>query len=220
MVLANVEPESEAEFNRWYDREHMRERVEVPGFLSAQRYLSAGPSPWKYLATYETESLQTLRSPAYTNALARQSSWSKRTLGKFKDPQRCVGERIARQGFGTGGVLSLTLLRPKPGVSDAVRVTLCTKLLPCLRERDGVLAAGLVELDPALSKPIPEYPKSSLGLIEPDGWLVAVDGVGLEQTLFEIAEFLGTDSLDKAQRIGVFRLLWDLHLTDLESASP
>jgi len=93
MVLANVEPESEAEFNRWYDREHMRERVEVPGFLSAQRYLSAGPSPWKYLATYETESLQTLRSPAYTNALARQSSWSKRTLGKFKDPQRCVGER-------------------------------------------------------------------------------------------------------------------------------
>ena len=37
MAWTVVDPEFEAEFNRWYDEEHVTRLLEVPGFLSAGR---------------------------------------------------------------------------------------------------------------------------------------------------------------------------------------
>lgn len=39
-VASDVEPADEADFNRWYDKEHVEERVRIPGFLSGGRYFS------------------------------------------------------------------------------------------------------------------------------------------------------------------------------------
>jgi len=38
MVWADVPPDKEQEFNRWYNEEHLAERLAVPGFLSGARY--------------------------------------------------------------------------------------------------------------------------------------------------------------------------------------
>ena len=35
MVWSDVDAEFEAEFNRWYDEEHISRLLQVPGFLSA-----------------------------------------------------------------------------------------------------------------------------------------------------------------------------------------
>src|ERR1019366_3439141 len=40
MVVVDVDPEHEEEFNRWYDKEHIPERLAMPGFRSARRYAS------------------------------------------------------------------------------------------------------------------------------------------------------------------------------------
>src|SRR5216683_487432 len=63
MVWADIDPEFEAEYHRWYDEEHIAHLLAVPGFLSAGRYqaLKGGP---KYLALYELEAPEVLRSPA------------------------------------------------------------------------------------------------------------------------------------------------------------
>lgn len=37
-VATDVAAQDEADFNQWYDREHVEERVRVPGFLSGTRY--------------------------------------------------------------------------------------------------------------------------------------------------------------------------------------
>jgi len=34
LVCTNVDPAHEDDFNRWYDREHVNERVAIPGFVS------------------------------------------------------------------------------------------------------------------------------------------------------------------------------------------
>lgn len=219
MILANVAAEDEWEFNRWYDREHMRERVVIPGFMSAQRYVSTDRSPWKYLAVYETEALETLRSPAYVKALSNQSAWSKGILAKFRDPQRCVAERTCRSGYGIGAALSLTRLRPKAGRSEELRSALASQLLPPLLEKDAVVRACLLECDPFLSRPVPEYPKSSIDLIQPDDWFVAVDAVAPEEAHFRIPDAVRIDFVETLQEIGAFRLLWDLHRSDLAPAS-
>ena len=49
------------EFNNWYDNQHIRDVLAVPGIVSAQRLkatdsqLGNRPSPYRYLAVYEVE---------------------------------------------------------------------------------------------------------------------------------------------------------------------
>ena len=56
-----------AEFVRWHIREHIPERVGLPGFLRGRRYVAYQGHP-KYFNFYETETPQTLESPAYRAA--------------------------------------------------------------------------------------------------------------------------------------------------------
>ena len=64
LVMADIAPEHEEEFNRWYEEEHLDERIALPGFLSARRFTALEGSP-KYLAIYDLESPEALQSPAY-----------------------------------------------------------------------------------------------------------------------------------------------------------
>ena len=45
MVLTDIDSEFEAEFNRWYDEEHITRLLQVPGFLSAGRYVALKGAP-------------------------------------------------------------------------------------------------------------------------------------------------------------------------------
>ena len=57
---------TELEFNDWYNRHHVPERVSVPGILNGRRYeLSDGDEAPKYLAIYELEDESVLHSDAY-----------------------------------------------------------------------------------------------------------------------------------------------------------
>jgi len=77
MVWADVPPEKEKEFNRWYNEEHLAERLAIPGFLSGARYEAVKGSP-KHLAYYELESAAVLESAAYKKVQANPTEWTKR----------------------------------------------------------------------------------------------------------------------------------------------
>ena len=77
MVWADVPSDKEKEFNRWYNEEHLAERLAVPGFLSAARYEAVKGSP-KHLAYYELESAAVLDSDAYKRVQDRPTEWTKR----------------------------------------------------------------------------------------------------------------------------------------------
>jgi hypothetical protein len=77
MVWAEVPPDKEDDFNRWYNEEHLAERLAVPGFLNAARYEAVQGGP-KHLACYELESVKTLESDAYKQALANPTEWTQR----------------------------------------------------------------------------------------------------------------------------------------------
>ena len=77
MVWADVPSDKEKEFNRWYNEEHLAERLAVPGFLSAARYEAVKGSP-RHLAVYELESPAVLESEAYQRVQAQPTEWTKR----------------------------------------------------------------------------------------------------------------------------------------------
>src|SRR2546423_9736761 len=77
MVWCDVPADKEEEFNRWYNEEHLAERLAVPGFLSAARYEAVKGTP-RHLACYELESPAVLESDAYKRLQAQPTEWTKR----------------------------------------------------------------------------------------------------------------------------------------------
>lgn len=75
IVRIDVEPEMEAEFNRWYNEEHIPTLLKVPGVVWAKRAINTGPGP-KYIAVYEHENVDVQRSEAYQKAA--QTEWTRR----------------------------------------------------------------------------------------------------------------------------------------------
>jgi len=78
MVYCDVPADKEPDFNRWYNEEHLAERLSVPGFLSAARYEAVKGGP-KHLAVYELESADVMKSDAYKKVSGNPTPWTKKT---------------------------------------------------------------------------------------------------------------------------------------------
>jgi hypothetical protein len=95
LTLTEPPPQMEEEFNAWYDTEHIPERLSIPGFRSARRWVAQGRrGEGKYLATYELESPAVLTSPQYLSFFEKQSAWTQRCLGKAVVFKRWACEQI------------------------------------------------------------------------------------------------------------------------------
>jgi hypothetical protein len=59
VVMTNAAEGADAEFNAWYDGQHLGDVLKLPGFVSAQRFNAApgnGAAPaFSYLTLYEIE---------------------------------------------------------------------------------------------------------------------------------------------------------------------
>lgn len=90
----NVVPEYDAEFNEWYDSEHIPALAAVPGVLSARRFKDLGGTH-RYLALYHLKSPEVLVGQDWKSAAA--SPWTERLQPHFRDhvriPARCYVRR-------------------------------------------------------------------------------------------------------------------------------
>jgi hypothetical protein len=110
IVRVEADPRYDEELNAWYDDEHMAERLAIPGFMGARRWVSAS-EPYVYLATYDVESLAVFESAAYLAHFGdNQSPWSKRNLGRLKRFERWTCELATSSGAATdaGGALFMS----------------------------------------------------------------------------------------------------------------
>lgn len=90
LVMADIDPAIEDDFNRWYEQEHLPERMAIPGFLRARRYTAIEGAP-KYLALYDLEPPEALNSAAYRHVVgAGKSAWTRRMEPQFKNFRRNV----------------------------------------------------------------------------------------------------------------------------------
>ena len=85
----------EDEFNAWYEAEHLPERLAIPGFRSAQRWVAdCAPGEGKYLATYELESAAVLTSSRYLSFFEKPTPWTRRCLSKAVVFKRWACEQV------------------------------------------------------------------------------------------------------------------------------
>src|SRR5258708_16927148 len=138
IVYNEVKPAHERDFNEWYNREHIDERVNLPGFHRARRYVAVRASP-KYLATYECDTVDDLATPGYLALLANQTPWTqavKKRLTQFKRlPLRVQIDRA----HGGGGALTTVRFVPDPARRRPLIDWLNKTALPKAIERPGMV---------------------------------------------------------------------------------
>jgi hypothetical protein len=152
-VASDIKVEDEADFNAWYDREHIEERVRMQGVISAARYCAVSGRP-KYLGLYWAESISAFSSPAYAHAFQNQTEWSQRTLPKMVAPTRRIGEISASVGQGSGAfVATLPLSIPEDHQALTDR---CAEIGARLSEDPGFVHSYLLSPVDELSRSLPQ----------------------------------------------------------------
>lgn len=216
LTSMDIDPADEADFNRWYDREHLIERVAIDGFLEARRYVAHAASP-KYLSLYSTATFEVLTSPAYRTALANQTEWSKRNIAKFRNMIRGVAKITASRGQGRGAALGLIRIRPAVGCEEKLRAAIVEQLDP--EARDGVISMHLLENDALLSKPLTDpSDKPSAGAAD---WHVLIDGTdprAVEAALTGRFDDAVAATSSALVATGIYTLMWDLAKNELDAA--
>jgi hypothetical protein len=211
LTSMDIDASEEAEFNRWYDRKHLEERVAIDGFLEARRYVAHDGRP-KYLSLYSTATFDVLDSPAYRAALANQTEWSKANIARFKNMIRAVARITVSRGTGRGAALGIIRLRPPDRGNEKLRAALREQLDPA--KLDGIISMHLIESDATLSKPITDAPSAPKpGAAD---WFVLIDATDVNAIPAATAR-INDNARFKSLIVssGVYTLMWDLANSDL-----
>jgi hypothetical protein len=149
-VWHGVAEGQEKAVDAWYDREHHAERLAVPGFLRARRYVNLGPGP-RYLSRYDVADVGVLASAPYLAALNSPSPWSQRMFPHYRDTVRGAFEVMARRGPADGGVVATMRFPSDPfAASDAPTLA---SLLDALVAAPSVLRAEAWRIDVPATTP-------------------------------------------------------------------
>jgi hypothetical protein len=107
-IFNNVAPGREAEFEEWFQHEHLAERLGVPGFLLGRRHEAVSGLP-RYFNFYLTQSVEVLKSAAYLTRLDHPTPMTHTIMSEvFKDMIRTVCHRTFRLGAMRGaGVIAV-----------------------------------------------------------------------------------------------------------------
>jgi hypothetical protein len=142
----------ETDYNEWHSKEHMLERVAVPGFRRGLRYVALAGSP-RYLNLYEVDEVATLMSRPYLDRLNAPTPWTRRVLPTVYNNSRTLCRVVASQGgAGICAFLLTVQLAPERARADALRAWLSDEVLAQLAARPGVIGAHLLEGDQVASR--------------------------------------------------------------------
>ena len=146
IVFNEVKARDERDFNEWYNREHIDERVNLPGFRRGRRYVAVRGSP-KYLATYECDTVEDLATPGYLALLANQTPWTQAVMANFTQFNRLTLRVQVDLAHGVGGAVAAVRFVPDPRERKALVDWLHETALPKAIARPGMVGALAAEND-------------------------------------------------------------------------
>jgi len=152
MVLYyGIEASAIADHDDWHTHEHFPERLSVPGFVRASRWVAVEAEP-RYLVLYEVEEVAVLSGAPYLARLNNPTPWTTRMMPSFRGMVRGFCGVTASAGNGLGHALVSMRYTAKTGVEAGLQQWLAKDLLPGLAMRPGISSAHLLE--PAAQPPM------------------------------------------------------------------
>jgi hypothetical protein len=179
MVFVDIDPEYDADFNAWYDEEHMPDLLKLPGFLNAARYQASQGGP-RYLACYELDATEAVQSEAYQHYRRNPTTWSQRISLSTKGRNFCrlVGTQIYPAandphvlGRGMAPALQVGRMRVPQGLEAKYNEYYDTMRTPANLEVPGCLAVRRYHIVEGEPKYMTVYEFEHEKVPETQGWL-------------------------------------------------
>lgn len=199
LTWTEIPAELETAYHAWYNDKHLGQRLAMPGFLRCRRYAAAEGGP-RYLATYETRTVEDLISPPYLALIGRPDAEDSRIMGAFTRLERLTCRITFDRRRGIGGALGLLRFFPTAAAMVPLRRWLADEALPALERRVGVLGAGLWENDLAIARGPARVPGLAFDSPSESEWVIFVEGTDVDSLRDALRETLSDRAM--APRIG------------------
>ncbi|MFL9899769.1 hypothetical protein PQR71_16735 [Paraburkholderia fungorum] len=108
-IWSTIASESETDYMHWLTREHIFERVSVPGFRSGRVLKRRNSQPSEYMMLYELDNANVMSSPGYLERLNNPTPWTQRIMPTLEQFRRGGGSIVAQGGnpAGHGGYVAI-----------------------------------------------------------------------------------------------------------------
>ena len=138
-------PEAEADWRAWHVREHMPDRMTVPGIELGRRYRDPARDRHQTFMIYEARELAVFKSAPYLAQMNGPSALTRKLLPFIRNILRGVCRTLASDGAGIGEVLATIRL----GLETPARLDqpLAAVLVQELCARSGILGAHVGVVD-------------------------------------------------------------------------
>jgi len=193
-IWHDVAPEGRADYYEWHDREHMPERVGIPGFRRGRRYIAERGAP-EYLTLYEVESLEVLTGQDYLNRLNNPTPLTRRTVTHLRNVSRSLCRVGASFGLAQGGCIMTWGLEAVQGREEPLQRYLRREALPSVFERAGVLGAHFGVADRSGSEIMTEERKARGTQTLVPALVILVEGIGAAALQAAVEPALGKTEL-------------------------
>lgn len=141
----NVAAPDRTEFHDWHSKEHLPERLSIPGFLRGSRWESTNGGG-DFFVVYELEAYETLSSDAYLARLNSPTPWSIRMMPRHRNMVRSQCRVMASSGAGVATYMTTLRFSPQQG-RDAELASFLRRKLEDLVKRVGVTGAHLLRTE-------------------------------------------------------------------------
>jgi len=142
-IWHDIDPPSQTDYMEWHTREHMPERVSVPGFTIGKRLINHDLPRYRYGTIYGGDTVEVFRSPPYLDRLNNPTEWTNRVQPAFRNFLRVACERVASAGAGEGGAMATVRLDFRDGAGEADLRANGTALVRTLTAITGACGAHL-----------------------------------------------------------------------------
>lgn len=126
-IWNDITPALREDFFEWHPRQHMVERLGIPGFLRGRRYIAVDGGV-EFLTLYEVTSTDVLVSDIYKERLTQPTAWSTKTLPGFTNNERGACQIEFSEGYAMGGAMLTLRFKAAEGKSEALIESVKQKL--------------------------------------------------------------------------------------------
>ncbi len=207
-IWNGIAPEGRIEFFEWHNREHMPERVGIPGFRRGRRYIAQYGKP-EFFTLYEADSAEVLVGQDYLNRLNNPTPLTQRVPPKFfRDTARGICRVKLSLGVGQGGFMLTLQFGAEDGREAELEKHLRHVALPPLADIVSVVGVHLCIADRAASS-IETAEKRGRQVAVPN-WLIMIEAAEAEAADKACDQLLADDLTKHGARAGMERGLYML----------
>jgi hypothetical protein len=108
-IWSDVDPADETDYLHWLTREHVQERLSIPGFLAVRVFRTDAEGRGRFLIFYRLQNASVVDSADYVARLNAPTPWSQRIMPKLKNFMRGGGKILQESGSGEGAYIAPVL---------------------------------------------------------------------------------------------------------------